>query len=80
MKTIKPSNKKKKVINTLRKTGVLRYGTKKGTYTSTKNMPTELFMDNVYDADKDLINKKDVEGFKKKVSKIKKSVKRAITR
>jgi hypothetical protein len=76
MKT-KPSNKKKKVINTLRKIGVLRYGTKKGSYTSTKNMPTELFMENVYDADKDLVNKKDVEGFKKK---IKQTVKRAITR
>lgn len=48
------------VIDWLRKLGILRFGTYKGTYTSAKDMPDELFMDNVYDSKKDLITKEDV--------------------
>ena len=45
------------VIDLLRKLGILRFGTYKGTYTSAKDMPSEMFMDDVYNADKDLVSK-----------------------
>ena len=44
----------------LRKLGILRFGTYKGTYTSAKDMPDELFMDDVYDSEKDLTTKEDI--------------------
>ncbi len=44
------------LLDVLRKIGVIRYGTYKGTYTSARDMPDELFMENVYDAKKDLIH------------------------
>lgn len=51
------------IIGWLRKLGILRYGTKSYTYTSGKDMPAEALMDDVYDADKDLIcNDKDKSG------------------
>lgn len=45
------------IIGWLRKLGILRYGTKSYTYTSGKDMPAEALMDDVYDADKDLVSK-----------------------
>ena len=36
------------------------YGTKAATYTSMRDKPAELFMDGVFNADKDLVNREDV--------------------
>jgi hypothetical protein len=41
--------------DTLRKLGVVRSGTVSGTYKNAKDRPTELQMDDVYDAEKDLV-------------------------
>lgn len=41
-----------------RKSGIMRYGATAGTYKNSKDMPSELMMDDVYDAKKDLINSK----------------------
>ena len=49
-----------KILDVLRKLGILRYGTKTATYTSMKDRPAEFFMDGVFNADKDLINQEDV--------------------
>ena len=49
-----------KFLDVLRKLGILRYGTKAATYTSMKDRPAEFFMDGVFNADKDLINREDV--------------------
>ena len=49
------------LIDILRKLGILRFGAYKGTYTSAKNMPSELLMDDVYDAKKDLVGKEDLQ-------------------
>ena len=48
------------VIGILRKLGILRYGAYKGTYTSAKDMPDEMLMDDVYDSKKDLTFQKDL--------------------
>lgn len=44
----------------LRKIGVFRSGSVSGTYTNEKERPTELLMNDVYDAKKDLVTKEDV--------------------
>ena len=49
-----------KILDVLRKLGILRYGTKAATYTSMRDKPAELFMDGVFNADKDLVNREDV--------------------
>ena len=49
-----------KFLDVLRKLGILRYGTKAATYTSMKDRPAEFFMDGVFNADKDLVNREDV--------------------
>ena len=49
-----------KILDVLRKLGILRYGTKTATYTSTKDRPAEFFMDGVFNAEKDLVNREDV--------------------
>ena len=49
-----------KVLDVLRKLGILRYGTKAATYTSMRDKPAELFMDDVFNAEKDLVNREDV--------------------
>ena len=49
-----------KSLDVLRKLGILRYGTKAATYTSMKDKPAELFMDGVFNAEKDLVNREDV--------------------
>ena len=48
------------LIAILRKLGILRFGAYKGTYSSAKDMPSELLMDDVYDAKKDLVGKEDL--------------------
>ena len=48
-----------KIIQILRKLGILRYGKTSYTYTSGKDMPTQAILDDVYDEEKDLLTKKD---------------------
>jgi hypothetical protein len=47
-------------VDLLRKLGIVRYGVKTGTYTSMKDRPAEFFMDDVFNANKDLVNREDV--------------------
>ena len=49
-----------KILDALRKLGIWRYGTKTATYTGMTDRPAEFFMDGVFNADKDLINREDV--------------------
>jgi hypothetical protein len=49
-----------KFLDVLRKLGIWRYGTKAATYTSMRDKPAELFMDGVFNADKDLVNRQDL--------------------
>lgn len=49
-----------KFVDVLRKLGIVRYGAKTGTYTSMKDRPAEFFMEGVFNAEKDLINREDV--------------------
>ncbi|MEI7603533.1 MAG: hypothetical protein WCJ19_00765 [bacterium] len=58
-----------KIIDILRKLGIIRFGSVGGTYTSYKNRPDELMFDNVYDAKKDRINKDDIKNVVKKIKK-----------
>ena len=43
------------LLDLLRKLGILRYGATAGTYRNGAERPTELMMDGVYDAKKDLV-------------------------
>jgi hypothetical protein len=49
-----------KITEVLRKLGILRYGVKPGTYTGMKDRPAEFFMEGVFNAEKDLVNREDV--------------------
>lgn len=49
------------MLTLLRKLGILRYGTKNYTYTNGQDMPAKALMDDVYDEEKDLVNRQDVE-------------------
>jgi len=49
-----------KILDVLRKLGILRYGAKAATYTSMKDRPAEFFMEGVFNAEKDLVNQEDV--------------------
>ncbi len=55
-----------KLIDLLRKLGIFRSGFSKGTYKNAVGRPTELQMDDVFDAKKDLTTKKDVKKVKEK--------------
>ena len=48
------------ILTLLSKLGILRYGAKKGVYTSGADRPSEFLMDDVYNAERDLTTKKDV--------------------
>lgn len=48
-----------KFVDVLRKLGIFRSGKVSGTYKSGTERPTEIMMDGVFDADKDLIKKDD---------------------
>ena len=50
-----------KLLDDLRKLGILRVGVAGGTYKSAKDMPNELIFDNVYDKEKDLVGGKGTE-------------------
>lgn len=56
-----------KFLDILRKLGIFRSGAVSGTYTNAVNRPSELQMEGVYDAKKDLVNKNDVENVKQKL-------------
>jgi hypothetical protein len=43
------------LLDLLRKLGILRYGATAATYQDGQERPTELMMDGVYDAEKDLV-------------------------
>lgn len=51
-----------KVNEFLRKSGIMRSGAVAGTYKNAKERPTELMMDGVYDAKKDLVTESSPEG------------------
>lgn len=44
-----------RLLDLLRKLGILRFGSTAGTYRDGAQRPTELMMDGVYDARKDLV-------------------------
>jgi hypothetical protein len=56
------------VIDVLRKLGILRFGAKATTYTSGKDRPVEFMMEGVYDAEKDMIRRKDAADTGKPIS------------
>jgi hypothetical protein len=49
-----------KIMDVLRKLGIVRYGAKSATYTSMKDRPAEFTMEGVFNAEKDLVNQEDV--------------------
>lgn len=49
-----------KLLDLLAKLGILRYGTKKATWTSGKDMPAEMLMSDVFNAERDLTPKDDL--------------------
>jgi hypothetical protein len=57
-----------KVIDLLAKLGILRIGTKAGTYRSGTERPTEFLMDDVFNAERDLTRAKDVAELRDAVS------------
>jgi len=46
-----------KLLDILAKLGILRFGTKAAVYKSGTERPTELMMDGVFNADRDLVNR-----------------------
>ena len=53
------SNLLERLVLIMRKLGILRYGTKSYKYTSGKDMQARALLDDVYDEEKDLVNKED---------------------
>jgi hypothetical protein len=49
-----------KLLDILRKLGILRFGAEGGTYTNAAERPTSLQMDGVFDSKKDLVTREDV--------------------
>ena len=50
-----------KLLDLLAKLGILRFGAKKAVYHSGKDMPAEFLMDDVMNAERDLVSKRDIE-------------------
>lgn len=48
-----------KLLDILRKLGILRFGAEAATYTSAADRPSSLMMDGVYDSKKDLVTGED---------------------
>lgn len=46
-----------KILDLLAKLGILRFGTKKAVWHSAEDMPAEILMDGVFDAERDLTSK-----------------------
>jgi hypothetical protein len=49
-----------KLLDILRKLGILRFGAEGGVYTSAAERPTSLQMDGVFDSKKDLVTREDL--------------------
>ena len=49
-----------KLLDILRKLGILRFGTESGVYTNAAERPTSLQMDGVFDSKKDLVTREDL--------------------
>lgn len=49
-----------KVLDVLRKLGILRFGAEAGTYTKATDRPASLDMEEVFDSEKDLVTGQDV--------------------
>jgi hypothetical protein len=47
-------------LDWLRKLGILRFGVKKAVWHSGKDLPAEMLMEGVFNAEKDLVTKKDL--------------------
>lgn len=58
-----------KLLDILRKLGILRYGAQAGVYTSAADRPSSFMMDNVYDEKKDLVTREDLARVKAAVTK-----------
>lgn len=53
-----------KILDILAKLGILRFGTKKATWTSGKDLPEEFLMNDVFNAKRDLTTAKDLKAAK----------------
>jgi hypothetical protein len=49
-----------KVLDVLRKLGILRFGAESAVYTNAAERPTSLQMDGVFDSKKDLVTREDL--------------------
>lgn len=49
-----------KVLDVLRKLGILRFGAEAGTYTKATDRPASLQLEEVFDSEKDLVTREDV--------------------
>ena len=49
-----------KILDILRKLGILRYGVQAGVYTSAADAPSSMILDDVYDEKKDLVTREDL--------------------
>ena len=49
-----------KIIDVLRKLGILRFGAEAGTYTKATDRPASLQFEEVFDSEKDLVTREDV--------------------
>ncbi len=58
-----------KILDILRKLGILRYGVQAGVYTSAADAPSSMILDDVYDEKKDLVTREDLARVKAAVTK-----------
>jgi hypothetical protein len=58
-----------KLLDILRKLGILRYGVQTGVYTSAADAPSSMILDDVYDEKKDLVTREDLARVKEAVTR-----------
>lgn len=58
-----------KLLDILRKLGILRFGAEAGVYTSGADRPTSMMMDDVYDSRKDLVSREDLARVRDRLTK-----------
>jgi hypothetical protein len=58
-----------KLLDILRKLGILRYGVQAGVYTSAADAPSSMILDDVYDEKKDLVTREDLARVKEAVTR-----------
>ncbi len=49
------------LVDLLRKLGILRFGVEKGTYRNAAERPTAIQMDDVFDSEKELVTRQDIQ-------------------